>query len=342
MILVIMCNPSQSATNNSKPLHLQTATGKEDAMSFENIVKIKNTPLSISVYAVKDKPLNMHEAGTLEIIFCLTGTIKFAYAYEEFTLNAGEYVSVDRDAYYLYSDGYNMCVSFYVDLMAFKQKYPNIEHQLFVCEGCSETTTKYMAPYHDRLRGKLITLLKIVLDGNPADSAERITAITESIVDLFIFHFNIAIYHYGRNEMPEDVLERVQQIYAYIGTHFENKITLEELAAHLGLSSSYLSEFMRTFSIGFRRMLAYIRANKSEWYLINTDHTIVEISELCGFSDPQYYYRAFKEWYKSTPKQFREKYVKHQADSTVYYEPHVVRSIVDDLLVKHYIAMFEN
>ena len=60
-------------------------------MSFENIVKIKNTPLSISVYAVKDKPLNMHEAGTLEIIFCLTGTIKFAYAYEEFTLNAGEY-----------------------------------------------------------------------------------------------------------------------------------------------------------------------------------------------------------------------------------------------------------
>ncbi|MEI3517990.1 MAG: hypothetical protein V8R14_00465 [Clostridia bacterium] len=186
-------------------------------MSFENIVKIKNTPLSISVYAVKDKPLNMHEAGTLEIIFCLTGTIKFAYAYEEFTLNAGEYVSVDRDAYYLYSDGYNMCVSFYVDLMAFKQKYPNIEHQLFVCEGCSETTTKYMAPYHDRLRGKLITLLKIVLDGNPADSAERITAITESIVDLFIFHFNIAIYHYGRNEMPEDVLERVQQIYAYIG-----------------------------------------------------------------------------------------------------------------------------
>ena len=159
---------------------------------------------------------------------------------------------------------------------------------------------------------------------------------------MFIFHFNIAIYHYGRNEMPEDVLERVQQIYAYIGTHFENKITLEELAAHLGLSSSYLSEFMRTFSIGFRRMLAYIRANKSEWYLINTDHTIVEISELCGFSDPQYYYRAFKEWYKSTPKQFREKCVKHRADSTVYYEPYVVRSIVDDLLVKHYITMFEN
>ncbi len=321
-------------------------------MSFENIMHIKNTPLSISVYAVKEKPLNMHGAGTLEIIFCLTGTVKFAYAYEEFTLNAGEYVSVDRDAYYLYSDGYNMCVSFYVDLMAFREKYPSIEHQLFVCEGCAESTVKNMEKYHDKLRGKLITLLKIILDGNPAEgegNTERITAITESIVDLFVSHFNIVVYHYGKNEMPEDVLKRMQEIYAYLGTHFEEKITLNEMASYLGLSSSYLSEFMRTFSLGFRRMLAYIRSNKSEWYLINTDHTIVEISELCGFSDPQYYYSAFKEWYKSTPKQFREKYVKRTlggsaggiADNTVYYEPRIVRSIVDDLMVKHYINMFE-
>ena len=68
-----------------------------------HIIQIRNTPLSISVYSVKDKPLNMHDDGILEIIFCLSGSVKFAYAYEEFTLNAGEYVSVDKDAYYLYS-----------------------------------------------------------------------------------------------------------------------------------------------------------------------------------------------------------------------------------------------
>ena len=55
-------------------------------MSNENIIKICDKPLSISVYAVKDKSLHMHDAGMLEIIFCLTGTVKFSYAYEEFTL----------------------------------------------------------------------------------------------------------------------------------------------------------------------------------------------------------------------------------------------------------------
>ena len=46
--------------------------------------------------------------------------------------------------------------------------------------------------------------------------------------------------------------------------HFEEKITLDDLASHLGISKSYLSEFMSKVSIGFSNMVSYIRANKSE------------------------------------------------------------------------------
>lgn len=314
---------------------------KDTPMDVPNIIPIENTPLSISVYAVKDKSIHMHDAGVLEIIFCLTGTVTFSYAYEEFTLNAGEYVSVDRDAYYLHSDGYNMCVSFYVDLTAFEEKYHDIKYQMFVCEGCEASTTVYPTVYHDRLRGKLITLLKIILDGGMERDFQRIYNITGSIVDLFMLHFNIINYHSGKIDMNPDILKRYQAICAYCDKNFEKKITLDDLASHLGLSRSYLSEFMARKSIGFTHTLAYIRANKSERYLINTNHTIVEISEECGFSDPQYYYKAFKEWYKCTPKQFREKYVKRSYDNMVYYAPYVVRSIVDDLMVKHYIDLFE-
>lgn len=311
-----------------------------NSSSSPNIVQIENTPLSISVYSVKDKPLCMHEACTLEIIFCLTWTIKFAYAYEEFTLNAGEYVSVDRDAYYLHSDSYNMCISFYVDLMWFEKKYPNIKHMLFVCEGCGETTMPYPTVFHDKLRGTLIALLKFVLDSTILYDAVKITNITESIIDLFVHHFDIIFFHSGKTEINEEILQRTQEISAYFDRHLEEKITLSDLSSHLGLSSSYLSEFMRKVSIGFRQMLAYIRANKSEWYLINTNFTIVEISEQCGFSDPQYYYKAFKEWYKCTPKQFREKYINHSHNNMVYYEPYVIKTIVDNLMIEHYMSLF--
>lgn len=305
-------------------------------------INIENTPLALSVYSVREKALEMHDAGMLEIILCLSGSVRFAYAHEEFTLNAGEYISVDRDAYYLYSDCDNLCVSFYIDLKAFDYKYPNIEHQLFVCEGCEQATSIYPSVYHNQLRGKLITILKLLLNEDSGNNAQRITKLTGSIVDLFELHFNITLYHSGRTEMNMDALNRCEEIYAYVDTHYDEKITLGELAKHLNLSASYLSEFMLSNSLGFRKMLAYIRANKSEWYLINTDLTIVEISEECGFSDPQYYYKAFKEWYKGTPKQFRKKYVSHSNDDTIYHELHIVGNIVEEMLVKHYIDTFEN
>lgn len=56
----------------------------------QDIRQIGDTPLSISVYSVKEKPLQMHDMGMLEIIFCLSGSVKFAYAYEEFTSKAGK------------------------------------------------------------------------------------------------------------------------------------------------------------------------------------------------------------------------------------------------------------
>ena len=141
--------------------------------------------------------------------------------------------------------------------------------------------------------------------------------------------------------MDSETLERFWEIDAFMNDHFREKVTLEMMASHMGLSPGYLSEFMLKTCLGFRRMLAYIRANKSEWFLINTDMTIVEISEECGFSDPQYYYKAFKEWYRCTPRQFREKYVRRSNDDIVYYEPWVIRNIVEEMMVDHYVSMFE-
>ena len=79
---------------------------------MKQIQQIGDTALSISVYSVEKAPTKIHSRGILEIIFCLKGSVKFSYAYEEFTLHAGEYISVDKDAYYLYDGKASLCVSF--------------------------------------------------------------------------------------------------------------------------------------------------------------------------------------------------------------------------------------
>jgi len=303
----------------------------------EEIVRIGNTPLSISTYSVENKPTKKNPARTLEIIFCLKGSVRFNYAYEEFTLQAGELVAVDMDAYYLYKGKDNLCVSFIIDLAKFEQKYPMIKNILFVCEGLAEGTTNYPQYLYDRLKGLLISALKEITEECRESVIEQIT---ESIVDLFVNHFNIIFFHYGSQNIDSVIVDRLNTINAYFMNHLQETITLDQLAEVTDLSPGYVSEMMRKYSIGFQGMLMYLRANASERYLLETDLTITEISELCGFSDPKYYYASFKRWYLCTPRQFRERYGKSIPNEITYFDVSETRGIIDNLLVAHYKELF--
>jgi len=303
----------------------------------EEVVRIGDTPLSISTYSVESKPTKMNPAGTIEIIFCLKGSVRFTYAYEDFGLQAGEFIAVDKDAYYLYKGKDNLCVSFIIDLMRYEEKYPYIKDMLFVCEGLSEGTTEYPQYLYDRLKGLLISALKEITE---QCRTEVIETITDHVVDLFVNHFDIAFFHYGSQDIDPQILERLNRINSYCIEHIQDKIQLENLSDEMGLSKGYISEMMRKYSTGFMRMLMYLRANASEKYLMDTDLTIVEISELCGFSDPKYYYSAFKSWYLCTPRQFRERFSKSIPREIDYLDVNECSEVIDDMLVEHYKELF--
>lgn len=304
---------------------------------MEPISKIGDTPLSICVYSVETSPTQMHDKGTLEIIFCLKGSVKFSYAYEEFTLHAGEYISVDRDAYYLYDGKDNICVSFYIDLHKYEGRYPFICNNLFVCEGLAESTMPYPTENHDRLKGLLIAMLKCVIGRYEADKAKKQV---DKIVELFIRRFDIFSFHTGIDTLEGENFDRLHKINDYLNVHLQEKVTVADLARELNLTEGYVSEYMRKMSAGFRGMMGYIRVNESEKYLIKTDKTIIEISEECGFSDVKYYYSAFKRWYKCTPNQFRKKYGSFHERHIEYLPLQSITDLLDETLMNHYMEIF--
>ncbi|MGN1216918.1 MAG: helix-turn-helix domain-containing protein [Phocaeicola sp.] len=299
------------------------------------IIRIGDTPLSFSVYSVESSPTHKNSPGTVEIIFCLKGTVRFGYAYEDFTLNAGDYIAVDRDAYFLYKGRDNVCVSFYLDMLHYEDKYPYVRHALYVCEGTDETDVPdYPRPSHIKLKSLMIAALKCAVEGK---NEELIHNIADKMAELFVNNFDIAFYHYGSESMPRKTLERNRYITAYLNEHLHEKISMKTLADEMGITEGYLSEFMRKSSIGFRNILSYVRANESEEYLLNTDKTIMETSELCGFSDVKYYYSAFKRWYKCTPKQFRERYAKITDADIEYLPRESIEGLINQLLQNHFI-----
>ena len=311
-------------------------------MYQETIPWIEGTPLGLKIRSIEFVPPHMHE-DIIEIIFCLKGSVKFNYEYEQFTLHEGEFISADKDAHYLYAGRDDLCVSFYIDLSWFKERYPFITSMLFVCEYTRDSVTP-KRPCHDQLKGILISLLFFM--GNSAKGGKDfhgvIIASVEKIVDLFINCFDIIFFYHPSLILKPELLERSHNITHYLQLHYWEKITLETLSKEFHLTTSYVSEFMRKVSIGFGNCLGYIRAYRSEKLLLSTNMNITEISEACGFSGPKYYYEAFREWYHCTPRQFRKSYTDKMNCPCLEKELSIQEAFgaLDHLMRHHYMDLF--
>ncbi|MDD5831942.1 MAG: AraC family transcriptional regulator, partial [Clostridiales bacterium] len=190
---------------------------------------------------------------------------------------------------------------------------------------------------HNRLKGMLIGLLKYMAEEADEDKIARVSA---GIIKLFVECFDIFFFHAGDPEADKTDFLGLQKVNAYMHTHLREKVTIGDLARILNFTEGYMSEYMRKNSLGFREMMSYIRANESEHYLMNTDKTILEISEECGFSDVKYYYSAFRRWYKCTPKQFRDQYRRSAEEKIEYLKLEDIANVVDKLMTEHYMDTF--
>lgn len=93
----------------------------------------------------------------------------------------------------------------------------------------------------------------------------------------------------------------------YIQFHYAKKITLEDIAAHVSVSASYLSRvFKREIGQPIMLFLNRVRIEKSQELLTTTDWEIARIAAECGFEDQSYYTKVFKRHSGCTPHQYRK------------------------------------
>ncbi len=278
---------------------------------------IEGTPLAVEIQKIYFVSPHTHE-DVVEITMCLSGEIEFSYCFEEFTLREGEFLLVDKDVHFLSSKG-GVSVSFYFDLKHFEEKYPHITSLMFVCEHTAESKIPYNTERHKQLKLTLLALLSYILGENENEKnyKERIISAAEKILVTIMNNFDIIFYYKPERYIKSEMLVRYQMAIKYMYDNYWKKITLGDLADYCGISEIYMSEFLNKMTIGFRAILGYVRTAKSEGFLMNTDLTLTEVSERCGFSDTKYYYAAFKKWYGCTPGEFRKKYKKEMGKENI-------------------------
>lgn len=95
----------------------------------------------------------------------------------------------------------------------------------------------------------------------------------------------------------------------YLEQHYQEPITIPQIADSVGLSSVYLTKlFKLATGKTLSEYLNYYRTQCSLQLLTNSDDTINEISSKVGYSDVRSYIRFFKKFYEITPGEYRREH----------------------------------
>lgn len=134
-----------------------------------------------------------------------------------------------------------------------------------------------------------------------------------SLIGDFFYHLLLLIPH---EQIPEKAYaaahskgSRIHRILDRIENHFDENITLKEIAEAENTDYYYMSHFFRdTCGMSFQEYLSRIRCEFVRRQLLLTDDSLLDICIASGFSDAKYMNRDFRKLYGVTPKEYRHNF----------------------------------
>ena len=138
------------------------------------------------------------------------------------------------------------------------------------------------------------------------DAPEREMALVGNTITLLAQLYRASLSLKARQTGAEKP-ELLEQVMAYISANLQQKLTLDAVARHFYVSQSTISQVFRNKTgVSFHRCVNQLR-------LIAAKERIAEgipleaVAERVGFTDYSSFYRAFKQEYGMSPRQYRNR-----------------------------------
>ena len=112
--------------------------------------------------------------------------------------------------------------------------------------------------------------------------------------------------------LPETIVktgvhQKVHEVAMYLQQHLSENVSLEELGQRFFMSRSYLTRSFRNVT-GFSviEYMNYIRIQRAQQLLKESERSITDIADHCGFGNITYFEKVFKQTTGQTPVQYRK------------------------------------
>lgn len=178
----------------------------------------------------------------------------------------------------------------------------------------NERIEKYHTPYIRMMWMQILNML-VHICGNDVNRMENVKQIIDSFsiiekeykIDKLIEHFmRLFMELVGSSEIV-DAKNKILMAVRYIEKHYNEDISVNQLAEQYGMSSNYFSTlFKKELNQSTVNYITNLRISKAKEYLINTDKSVVEIANIVGYEDSNYFFRVFKKKEGVSPQKYRE------------------------------------
>lgn len=271
-------------------------------------------PAAIYLDNVSESYVNWHWHEEFEVGFVTEGSVAVGCGNRKYVLNRGEIFFVNS----------NVLHAMHNNQPGENAVFKSVTFSGSIVGGSANSIfyTKYLLPVlnninlrdciikaEDDLCPKILSIVSDVWDSMYKEPSGYEILVRNRLSDLFCLLGSLEKNTAGHSAQKGCNLlqeNRMQALLDYIHKNYSQKITLEDLAKTASVSKT---EILRCFKsiIGQSPMnyLKTYRLQRAAYMIANTDHTIGQICEECGFNDNSYFTRSFKEIYHYTPHDYR-------------------------------------
>lgn len=284
-------------------------------MLFEPVSYQGSLPFELAFLNIAEE--NKHCHREIEILLVLRGITHYQIYHTDYELNPGDLIIADVEDLHQIHDSSDdiLLLSIHVDTGRFEHLYPNIRYMFFVCEECMEGPSGNRQLLQSKLNLLKQHIAKMAFDymqeeADPALLTEDVNRLVSILVEHFQgFFMEDFQYKTSQEDLSQEDLQRLCRITRFIMLNYREKITLDDIARMEHLSTYYLSHLIKeNLGFNFQNFVNSIRLEFAEKLLVFSNMTLMQISQECGFSSPNYFNKCFSAWHGKTPSQYRKSY----------------------------------
>lgn len=254
--------------------------------------------ISFCVYKKEETDLRFEEG--LSVFFGLVGSVCITCGNKEYVIQpAGIIVVNPGDLYHLRCIDTDavICMRITQPFLRLAGWKDNLRYNCYIRSGSDQR------PVYEHLRHLYAQVFAdFFQDGG--DESATVASTAMQFIALLQKHFSSTI----KEEVAgEATIKRLQIILDYIHQHWNEKISLSEIARQNYLSTGYLSRFFQKYlHITFSQYVRELRLRHAAQWLTQRTESVTHIAYECGFGTPGVFIDAFHKYFGVTPRQYRQ------------------------------------